>query len=263
MRTTYEKMSILRRGQRTKGEYLQIETVRRRSIVAFKLSGHRAFTGVAMELDLQADILGRVHVIAKHMGTGPFVFETSKARMGRPPEPEYWDRGKPYLDGYQALFVRNDAAQAAAIRSGRADIQFRGFSPAQRDDLVRALGEKITVQESPWNCGLLIAINHEKEPFNDRRVRRALSLALDRHRAAGALSKTAIVREVAGVQVPGSPFATPPAELMKLAGYWRDIRESRSDARRLPAEAGVPEDSRSYSRTATSRCLTNTSPLTS
>jgi peptide/nickel transport system substrate-binding protein len=43
------------------------------------------------------------------------------------------------------------------------------------------------------------------------------------------------------VQVPGSPLATPPAELMKLAGYWRDIRESRSDARRLLAEAGVPD----------------------
>jgi peptide/nickel transport system substrate-binding protein len=157
--------------------------------------------------------------------------------------PEYWDRGKPYLDGYQALFIRDDAAQASTIRSGRAHIQFRGFSPAQRDDIVRGLGEKIAVQESPWNCALLVAINHEKEPFHDPRVRRALSLALDRYRAAGALSKTAIVREVAGVQVPGSPFATSPPELMKLAGYWRDIRESRSTARRLLDEAGVPEGS--------------------
>src|SRR4030095_417501 len=70
---------------------------------------------------------------------------------------------------------------------------------------------------------------------------RALSLALDRYRAADALSKAAIVREVAGVQVPGAPFATPPAELMKLAGYRRDIRESRSEARRLLAGAGVPD----------------------
>jgi peptide/nickel transport system substrate-binding protein len=59
------------------------------------------------------------------------------------------------------------------------------------------------VQESPWNCGLLVAINHEKEPFHDRRVRRALSLALDRYGAAGALSKTAIVREVAGCRCRG------------------------------------------------------------
>jgi peptide/nickel transport system substrate-binding protein len=117
--------------------------------------------------------------------------------------PHYWDRGKPYLDGYQALFIADDAAQVTAIRSGHAHIQFRGFSPAQRDDLVRALPDKITVQESPWNCGLVVAINHDKEPFNDASVRRALSLALDRYQAARALSQTAIVREVAGVQVPG------------------------------------------------------------
>jgi peptide/nickel transport system substrate-binding protein len=153
--------------------------------------------------------------------------------------PDYWDRGKPYLEGYRALFIRDDAAQAQAIRTGRAHIQFRGFSPAQRDDIVRALGAKATVQESPWNCGLVVAINHEKNPFGDRRVRRALSLALDRYGAATALAKTAIVREVAGVQVPGSPFATSPADLLKLAGYGRDIRDSRARARRLLAEAGV------------------------
>ena len=95
------------------------------------------------------------------------------------------------------------------------------------------------MQESPWNCGLVVAINHEKKPFDDRRVRRALSLALDRYQAASALSKIAIVRDVAGVQVPGSPFATPPAELVKLAGYGRDIRKSRAEARRLLAEARV------------------------
>ena len=55
------------------------------------------------------------------------------------------------------------------------------------------------------------------------------------------MSKTAILGEVAGVQVPRSPLATPPAELMKLAGYWRDILESRSEGRRLLAEAGVPD----------------------
>ncbi len=54
-------------------------------------------------------------------------------------------------------------------------------------------------------------------------------------------AKIAIVREVAGVQVPRTPFATPPAELVKLAGYRRDIRESRTEARRLLAEAEIAE----------------------
>jgi len=129
----------------------------------------------------------------------------------------------------------------AAIRGERAHIQFRGFSPTERDSLVQALGSKITVQESAWNCLTLVAMNHERKPFDDKRVRRALTLALDRYEASKNLSKIAVVRDVAGIQVPGTPWATPPQELEKLAGYGRDITKARLEARRLLREAGVPE----------------------
>jgi peptide/nickel transport system substrate-binding protein len=155
--------------------------------------------------------------------------------------PNYWDKGKPYLDGFRAVFIKDSAARVAAVRGERAHIQFRGFAPSERDSLVQALGPKITVQESPWNCVILVALNHDKKPYDDKRVRKALSLALDRYQGAQALSKIAIVKEPAGVQVPGMPFATPPAELEKLAGYGRDINKSRAEARRLLKEAGVPE----------------------
>ena len=177
------------------------------------------------------------------MGTGPFLFvEHQKGShwVGKK-NPSYWDKGKPYLDGYRAIFIKDSAAQVAAVRAERALIQFRGFSPAERDSLVAALGPKITVQESPWDCALLVAINHEKKPFDDKRVRRALTLALDRYQGSQALSRIAIVKEVAGVQVPGTPYATPPAELEKLAGYGRDIGKSRAEAKRLLKEAGVPD----------------------
>src|SRR5262245_34476704 len=251
VRATYEKIINPPPGITSvrRGEYLQIETVQAPEpyIVAFKLRWPRPsfIHSLASPWNwiYKADILERdIRWYESHiMGTGPFVFvEYIKGShwVGRR-NPNYWDRGKPYLDGYRALFIRDDAAQAQAIRSERAHIQFRGFSPAQRDEIVRTLGPKVTVQESPWNCGLIVAINHEKKPFDDRRVRRALSLALDRYGAARSLSKTAIVREVAGVQVPGTLFATSPAELVQLAGYGRYIRESRARARRLLAEAGV------------------------
>jgi peptide/nickel transport system substrate-binding protein len=193
----------------------------------------------------KADILAKdmrwyeTHV----MGTGPFLFvEHQKGShwVGKK-NPNYWDKGKPYLDGYRAIFIKDSAAQVAAVRAERAHIQFRGFSPAERDSLVAALGPKITVQESPWDCALLVAVNHEKKPFDDKRVRRALTLALDRYQGSQALSKIAIVKEVAGVQVPGTPYATPPAELEKLAGYSRDIAKSRAEAKQLLKEAGVPD----------------------
>jgi len=186
------------------------------------------------------------------MGTGPFLFvEHAKGShwVGKK-NPNYWDKGRPYLDGYRAIFIRDSAAQVAAIRGERAHIQFRGFTPTERDTLVQALGPRIVVQESPWDCALWVAINHERKPFDDKRVRRALTLAVDRYLGSQALAKIAIVAKVAGVMVPGTPFAATPGELEQVAGYSRDIAKSRAEARRLLKEAGVPEG---FSFTLTNR----------
>jgi len=177
------------------------------------------------------------------MGTGPFKFveHVKGSHWVAKKNPDYWDKGKPYLDGYRALFISSSSAQVAALRGERAHAQFRGLSPVDRDILVQALGSKITVQESPWDCVSLVAFNHERKPFDDKRVRRALTLALDRHGASRSLSRITVVKEVGGIQVPGTPWATPPVELEKLAGYGRDVAASRAEARRLLREAGVPD----------------------
>jgi peptide/nickel transport system substrate-binding protein len=174
------------------------------------------------------------------MGTGPFTFVeyVRGSHWIAKKNPDYWDRGKPYLDGFRAVFIRDNAAQVAAVRGERAMIQFRGFTPAERDAMVAALGNRITVQESAWNCSIQVALNQQKKPFDDKRVRRALTLALDRWNGSKALSRIALVKEVAGIQVPGTPWATPPEELTKLAGYGTDIAAARAEARRLLREAG-------------------------
>jgi peptide/nickel transport system substrate-binding protein len=175
------------------------------------------------------------------MGTGPFRFVeyVRGSHWTGKKNPDYWDKGKPYLDGYRAIFIPSASAQVAAVRGERAMIQFRSFTPADRDALVAALGGKITVQESAWNCSIQVALNQQKKPFDDKRVRRALTLALDRYEGSKALSRIALVKEVAGIQVPGTPWATPPDELAKLSGYGRDINAARAEARRLLKEAGT------------------------
>jgi peptide/nickel transport system substrate-binding protein len=175
------------------------------------------------------------------MGTGPFKFVeyVRGSHWVAKKNPDYWDKGKPYLDGYRAIFIPSAAAQVAAIRGERAHIQFRGFSPSDRDTLVAAMGNKVAVQESPWNCSIGVTPNEQKKPYDDKRVRRALTLALDRWEGSKALSRIALIKEIAGIQVPGTPWATPPAELEKLAGYGRDINAARAEARRLLKEAGA------------------------
>src|SRR5262245_7550384 len=234
-----------------KGAYVTVEAVQAVDpyTVVFRLN--RPSGSFLLSLASPWNWIYRADLLAKDsrwyeknvMGTGPFILaEHQKGShwIGKR-NPNYWDKGKPYLDGYRAVVIPDSAAQVSAVRAERAMIQFRGFSPAERETLVRALGPKLTVQESPWDCALWVAINHEKKPFDDRRVRRALTLAMDRYQGSQALSKIAIVKEVAGVLVPGTPFATPPGELEKLAGYWRDIAKSRAEAKRLLREAGVPD----------------------
>ena len=105
----------------------------------------------------------------------------------------YHFKGKPYLDGFKAIAAPKMAVRLNAIRGDRASIEFRGFPPKARDDLVKALGDKVTVQESDWNCALFFTPNQERKPFGDARVKKALSLAIDRWGGSKYLQKIAIV----------------------------------------------------------------------
>src|SRR5207253_2993190 len=113
-----------------------------------------------------------------------------------------------------------------------------GFPPAVRDELANALGDKLAVQTSDWNCGTMVEPNHKKKPFDDARVRRALTLAIDRWHGAPKLAKIANVHTVGGIAFPGSSLAANKEELQQLAGYWPDIDKSRAEAKRLLKEAG-------------------------
>jgi len=175
------------------------------------------------------------------MGTGPFVFVEHAAGSHWVAKrfDGYFEKGKPYLDGYRAIFIRNTAARVNALQAGEVLAEFRGHSPADRDKLVKALGDKVNVYEQPWCCALVVTFNTEKKPFDDARVRRALSLAIDRWGGAQALSKIALVRWVGGVLRPGYELAPSEEELARYPGFGKDIAKSRAEAKRLLQEAGV------------------------
>jgi peptide/nickel transport system substrate-binding protein len=174
------------------------------------------------------------------LGSGPFKLVSYEAGQSIKGErnPDYYHKGLPYLDGFIGVYAPKQVTRVEAIRSDRAAIEFRGFPPSVRDELKKAVGDQLAVQTSDWNCGGILTPNHKKKPFDDVRVRRALTLAIDRWHTAPELSKVAIVHTVGGVTFPGSPLAASKAELEKLAGYWPDIEKSRAEAKRLLHEAG-------------------------
>ena len=175
------------------------------------------------------------------LGSGPFKFvdyQVGQSIKGVK-NADYYHKGLPYLDGLTGIYADKQAVRVEAIRSDRAAIEFRGMPPAARDELVKALGDKITVQESDWNVASAVTPNHQRKPFDDFRVRRALTLAIDRWHGAPAVSKIAIVKTVGGIVFPGAPLAATQGELEQIAGYWPDIDKSRAEARRLLKEAGA------------------------
>jgi peptide/nickel transport system substrate-binding protein len=174
------------------------------------------------------------------MGSGPFRFKEYEAgqSISGVRNPDYYHNGLPYLDGFTGIFADKQAVRVSAIRGDRAAIEFRGFPPATRDELKAVLGNEVAVQESDWNCANLITPNHQRKPFDDARVRRALTLAIDRWNSAPALSRITVMRTVGGIVFPGSPLAATKAELEQIAGFWPDIEKSRAEAKRLLKEAG-------------------------
>jgi peptide/nickel transport system substrate-binding protein len=175
------------------------------------------------------------------LGSGPFKlvsYEVGSAIKGVR-NADYYHQGVPYLDGFTGLYAPKQAVRVDAIRSDRAAVDFRNLPPAARDELVGSLGDKIAVQESDLNCGNIFTPNHKRKPFDDPRVRRALTLAVDRWNGAAALAKIAVVHTVGGVVFPGSPLAASREELEKIAGFWPDTEKSRAEAKRLLKEAGA------------------------
>lgn len=119
----------------------------------------------------------------KPVGTGPFVFkEWSKGNyIVLERNPDYWDKGKPYLDKIVFKVIPDASARAAALEKG--EVQYAPFNPvplkdAQRLSQLPSLKLETRGYEwlSPW---LFMDVNIDRPYFKDVRVRQALAHAID------------------------------------------------------------------------------------
>src|SRR5262249_17380527 len=97
--------------------------------------------------------------------------------------PDYFIKERPYLNGYKFFISPETSVRAAAIRSGRAYIEFRDLPLAEVEAIRKQLGDKVVVQSTPMIGQFGVAMNQTAKPFTDIRVRKALTLGFDRYTA--------------------------------------------------------------------------------
>jgi len=177
------------------------------------------------------------------MGTGPFKMKKyvrgGYIEMER--NPNYWKKGLPYMDGITYYIIRDTSARATALRTERVDVEFRGLPPADVEAVEAQMGEKVTVRypKALFNWG--VAFNVDKKPFDDARVRKAMTLAIDRYDMAKTLAPLTGLETIGGLLHPSTPWALTTEELQALPGYGKDHEANLKEAKRLLAEAGYPD----------------------
>jgi peptide/nickel transport system substrate-binding protein len=170
-------------------------------------------------------------------GTGPFRsvkrVENESWTMER--NPNYWNKGLPYLDGIEFYHVLPFSPEmGSAILSNRVDY-VRITDPvtarkAKATAGITATDHYQSVIQATW-------MNNKRKPLDDPRVRRAMHLVLDKPALVDVVKDVAPMM-VGGFIYPFSEFATPKEELAKRLGYQPDQTASIKEARALMAAAG-------------------------
>ena len=183
-------------------------------------------------------------------GTGPFIFveHVKGSHVAGKKNPDYFKKDLPYLDGFRGIFTLQAAAMLNAVQGAQVLGEFRGISPAERDRLVSAMGDKIRIEESSWTLNLLVVFNTEKKPFDDVRVRRALLMAIDRWGGSQGLSRISTLRSVGGVIRPGLADGDAGSRTCEAAGLLqghqevpRGGQEAAGRSRRTEPQAAIVE----------------------
>jgi ABC-type transport system substrate-binding protein len=172
-------------------------------------------------------------------GTGPFRsvkrVENESWTMER--NPNYWNKGLPYLDGIEFYHVLPFSPEmGSAILSNRVDyVRITDPVTARRAKTtagITATDHYQSVIQATW-------VNNKRKPLDDPRVRRAMHLVLDKPALVDVVKDVAPMM-VGGFIYPFSEFATPKDELSKRLGYQADPAAAIKEARALMAAAGYP-----------------------
>jgi len=125
----------------------------------------------------------RTHIV----GTGPFTLKeyVRDDHMTWVKNPNYWRKGRPYLDGIEYKYIPDNVTAAAMMQAKQADAWAQAPVSFQAD-----LMKKGFKRQSSWPAlGYSIWINtaNPKSKWQDKRLREAVEYAIDKEAVAKAL----------------------------------------------------------------------------
>ena len=181
------------------------------------------------------------------VGSGPF--KLTQAIDGQIYELERNDKyfgQKAYLDKIQMFPIKGEVERAAALKGRRIHACFFFANESVLADLKTV--PNVTALRRPTPTFINLIPNVSMKPFDDIRVRQALSLSIDRQafiKTVGPLAGA--FYHSYGLLTPGSPYNLAAADMKQFAGYdtlpdvGGSIEANRKRAVELLAEAGVPK----------------------
>jgi peptide/nickel transport system substrate-binding protein len=179
------------------------------------------------------------------VGTGPFKLAEFKINesVKLVKNPDYWKKGRPYLDGIEFAIIPDRSTRVLAFIAGKFDMTFPTDITVPLLKTIRADAPKAqcTMRESGVSGNLII--NRERPPFDNPKIRRALALALDRQSFIDILAEGEGKPSGIMLPPPDGVWGLTPDKLKDIPGYG-DVAKAREEARALMREAGYGPDKR-------------------
>jgi peptide/nickel transport system substrate-binding protein len=180
----------------------------------------------------------------KPIGTGPFKFVEFRQNEGMKVvrNPDYWKPGLPYLDAIEFTIIPNRSTSVLAFVAGKFDMTFTAdlSFPVMKE--LKAQAPNAVCEMLPTNTQANLLVNREKPPFDDPKIRRVLSLTLDRKAFIDILSEGNSEVGASMLPPPAGIWGMPPEMLATVPGYSADVAGRREEARKIMKELGYGPD---------------------
>jgi peptide/nickel transport system substrate-binding protein len=174
------------------------------------------------------------------VGTGPF--KLKEWRKGEFVEmvknPDYFVKGRPYLDTLRYIVIVERGTRTAALQAGKVDVSFPGETTKTTAEQLKKAVPQLVVTPYSQNVNDNIIMNVKKPPFDNLKVRLAVSHAIDRRALVQAVQQGGAVVGAAMAPKPHGVWGLLEKDLIALPGYGKPADE-KDRARKLLAEAGI------------------------